>query len=75
MMHIRNLLYIPGHPQDMDEIDMDMVNAMYNHKNYEKEIIIDYNDWTDTRNVPNEVLDKIGFYFKRSMVVNKSDLS
>ena len=74
MMHIRNLLDIPGHPQDMDELDIDMVNAMYNHKNYEKEIIIDYNDWTDTRNVPNEVLDKIGFYFKRSMV-DKSNLS
>lgn len=74
MMCTRNILNIPDNPPNIDELDMDMVNAMYNHKNYQKEIIIDYNDWTDTFNAPNEVFDKIGFYFKRSMV-NKSNLS
>ena len=69
-MHLRNCLNLPY--DNISELDVKKITEIFNSG--KKEIIIDYNDWTDTRSVPNEVLDKIGFYFKRSMV-NKSNLS
>ena len=70
MMDIRNCYS----QYNINELDINIVNDIKKHTNYHKEIIIDYNDWTDTRNVMNEMLHKVGFYFKRS-IVNKTNLS
>ena len=71
-MDIRNCLQIPHYKKC--DLNMDIVNEMNSNTNYEKEIIIDYNDWTDLRNVPNDILLNVHKYFKRS-IVNKNTKS
>ena len=69
MMHYRNCLELPY--DNHINLDRKKINTIFNSGI--KEVIIDYNDWTDTRNVPNEeVLKNIHKYFKRSMV-NKQE--
>jgi hypothetical protein len=70
MMDIRNCYNMPHYNSNV--MDIEVVNNIKNHTNYKKEIIIDYNDYTDTRNVSSEILNKVGYYFKRSMV-NKTN--
>ena len=69
MMDIRNCMNMPWY--NVNEMNQTVLQDIINHKNYEKEIIIDYNDWTDTRNVPDEIFLLVKKYFKRS-IVNKS---
>ena len=65
MMHSRNCLNLPYN--DKNKLDIEKIKEIYDSG--KKEIIIDYNDWTDTRNVPNDnVLKNIYKYFKRSIV-------
>jgi hypothetical protein len=72
MMDIRNCMNMPWY--NVNEMNQTVLQQIINHKNYEKEIIIDYNDWTDTRNVPDEILPLVKKYFKRS-VVDKNSMS
>jgi hypothetical protein len=72
MMDIRNCMNMPWY--NVNEMNQTVLQQIINHKNYEKEIIIDYNDWTDTRNVPDEIFPLVKKYFKRS-VVNKNSMS
>lgn len=51
-------------------LNIHLIKQMCLYRQYHKEIIIDYNDWTDTRNVPNNILPLVKKYFKRS-IVNK----
>lgn len=65
MMHARNCLDLPYN--NNSELNVEKITEIFNSG--KKEIIIDYNDWTDTRNVPNDnVLKNIYKYFKRSIV-------
>ena len=52
----------------------DIIN-LKNNKEYKKTIVIDYNDWIDTRNVPVDKLKLVGKYFKRSMVKKEKGIS
>tara|TARA_B100000900_G_scaffold218746_3_gene185345 strand:- start:10610 stop:11596 length:987 start_codon:yes stop_codon:yes gene_type:complete len=52
----------------------DVIN-LKNNKEYKKTIVIDYNDWIDTRNVPEDKLMLINKYFKRSMVKKEKGIS
>ena len=64
-MHTRNCLNLPY--DNNYELNVEKIKEIFNSG--KKEIIIDYNDWTDTRNVPNnDVLQNIYKYFKRSIV-------
>ena len=72
MMDIRNCINMPHYNKnDMKKYILDQI---YNNKDYHKEIIIDYNDWLDTRNVPDEAFPFVKKYFKRS-VVDKNRMS
>jgi hypothetical protein len=73
MMELRNCLKMPWH--NVKELDMELINKMNESKNPEKDIIIDYNDWTDTRNVPENKLSLIGKYFKRSVIKKENSVS
>lgn len=66
MMDIRNILNSPN--IDCSTLNMEAVNKMYNYKDHHKEIIVDYNDWTDLRDVPANILHNVYKYFKRSVV-------
>ncbi len=46
----------------------DIISKIINHRDYEKDIIIDYNDWTDTRCCYPDSLMLLKKYFKRSVV-------
>ena len=72
MMDIRNCMNLPWY--NINSIKEGVLNKIINHKNYAKEVIIDYNDFTDTRGVPSDVLPFIKKYFKRS-VVDKNNMS
>ena len=48
-MHTRNCLNLPY--DNNSELNIEKITEIFNSG--KKEIIIDYNDWTDTRNVPN----------------------
>jgi hypothetical protein len=72
MMDIRNCMNLPWY--DINDMKADIVENIKNHKNYNKEVIIDYNDFTDTRGVPPDALPFIKKYFKRS-VVDKTKMS
>jgi hypothetical protein len=72
MMHTRNCLNLPY--DDNSKLDIEKITEIFNSG--KKEIIIDYNDWTDTRNVPNDsVLKNIYKYFKRSVVKKENYIS
>ena len=76
MMHWRNCVNLPYDSQERkDNFNIQLINKMIECKNPEKDIIIDYNDWTDTRNVPYDKLDLVGKYFKRSMVKKEQGIS
>ena len=66
MMDIRNCINMPHY--NLTDMKEDILQQIYNNKDYHKEIIIDYNDWTDTRNVPDQVFPFVKKYFKRSVV-------
>lgn len=71
-MHTRNCLNLPY--DNNSELNIEKITEIFNSG--KKEIIIDYNDWTDTRNVPNnDVLKNICKYFKRSMVKKEQGIS
>jgi spore maturation protein CgeB len=70
MMDIRNCMNLPWYNRnDMKE---EVLEKIKNSKSYSKEVIIDYNDFTDTRGVPEEALPLIKKYFKRSVVDKKN---
>ena len=64
---------MPWH--NVNELNMEIVNKMKESKSPERDIIIDYNDWIDTRNVPEDKLNLVGKYFKRSMVKKEQGIS
>tara|TARA_Y100000287_G_scaffold105278_1_gene84407 strand:- start:765 stop:1532 length:768 start_codon:yes stop_codon:yes gene_type:complete len=64
---------MPWH--NVNELNMEIVNKMKESKSPERDIIIDYNDWIDTRNVPVDKLKLVGKYFKRSMVKKEKGIS
>ena len=71
MMHFRNMVNLPYddyNKENIDRFNVDLINKMMESKNPEKDIIIDYNDWIDTRGVPDDKLMSVGKYFKRSVV-------
>lgn len=70
MMDIRNCLSMPHYRNA--KINMDIVNEMNSNTEYNKEIIIDYNDWQDLRNVPSDIITKVHKYFKRSIIDKKT---
>ena len=72
MMALRNCP-MPWH--NVEELDMNIVNKMKESKYPERDIIIDYNDWIDTRNVPKNRLNLVGKYFKRSVVKKENGIS
>tara|TARA_B100000035_G_scaffold245676_1_gene214309 strand:+ start:9772 stop:10704 length:933 start_codon:yes stop_codon:yes gene_type:complete len=72
MMALRNCP-MPWH--NVNELNMEIVNKMKESKSPERDIIIDYNDWIDTRNVPVDKLKLVGKYFKRSMVKKEKGIS
>ena len=51
-----------------NDLNKELINQMNNHSDYKKDIIIDYNDWSDLRNCQEKDLQSIGYYFKRSIV-------
>ena len=67
-------LYICYKQKNTDSFDINDLNNLKNHKNYEKDVIIDYTDWTyfpvrfDERKMSNNRLKSIGKYFKRSII-------
>tara|TARA_Y100001958_G_scaffold158593_1_gene156945 strand:+ start:4795 stop:5793 length:999 start_codon:yes stop_codon:yes gene_type:complete len=62
----RNILNLPY--IERSSLNIEAVQKMYNFKDHHKEVIIDYNDWTDLRNVPANILQNVYKYFKRSVV-------
>ena len=72
MMDIRNCYNMPYY--NLNDLDESVLNKIKNNKQLKKEVIIDYNDWTDTRNVDDNILSQIAYYFKRS-IVDKQNLS
>lgn len=72
MMALRNCP-MPWHK--VNELNMEIVNKMKESNSPERDIIIDYNDWIDTRNVPEDKLNLVGKYFKRSMVKKEQGIS
>lgn len=53
-------------------LDPIMVEKINNHRNYHKEIIIDYNDWTIiNHNAPKLIRNQVYKYFKRSIIDKK----
>ena len=72
MMDIRNCMNLKWY--NTNDLKNDVLENIKNHKNYNKEVIIDFNDFTDTRGVPDDVLPFITKYFKRS-VVDKNIMS
>lgn len=49
-------------------LNIPKIRKMCLYRQYHKEIIIDYNDWIDTRNVPNNIFPLVKKYFKRSII-------
>jgi len=73
MMDLRNVEKNRWYKKE--DLNLDIVHKIRSHTNYHKEIIIDYNDWVDTKNnIESHILPKILLYFKRSMV-DKTNLS
>lgn len=66
IMDIRNCMNMPWYNNTV--MNENVLQQIINHKNYEKEIIIDYNDWLDTRNVQDDAFPFVKKYFKRSVV-------
>lgn len=53
-------------------LDVNDINNFKNHTEHQKDIIIDYNDWTNTsNNILDNKLNLVAKYFKRSMVDKK----
>ena len=53
--------------------DHDVIAQIKNHKNYHKEVIIDFRDWTEIeKSVPSDALPHVHRYFKRSIVDKKN---
>lgn len=71
MMDFRNCYHMPWY--NKSEFNMDVINKIYTLYDFRKDVIIDYNDWTDTRNVQPYLLSNVRKYFKRS-IVNKNTL-
>ena len=59
MMALRNCP-MPWH--NVSELNMEIVNKMKESKSPERDIIIDYNDWIDTRNVPVDKLKLVEIF-------------
>ena len=68
MMDTRNCWNLP---QRSMKFNQSVVEKIKRHKDYHKDIIVDYDDYTDLRNVEPEILDKVFLYFKRSVVDKK----
>ena len=66
MMDFRNCYHMPWY--NKSEFNMDVINKIYSLYDFRKDVIIDYNDWTDTRNVQEYLLPNVHRYFKRSIV-------
>ena len=43
-------------------MDSDILDKIINHTHYSKEVIIDYNDFIDTRGVPSEIVPLVKKY-------------
>lgn len=71
MMDLCNCYNMPHYKS----LDINDVNNLKNYKEFEKYIIIDYNDWTDTRNVPENILKLVKYYFKRSIIKKENSIS
>lgn len=65
-MDTRNFWNLPH--RGRIRVKEDVMNQIKNHKDYHKEIIVDYNDYTDLRNVEDSIVNKVFLYFKRSIV-------
>lgn len=65
LMDVRNCWNLK--PKGM-KLDMNVVRQIKNYHRHDREIVIDYNDWTDLRNIEEDLIDKIFLYFKRSMI-------
>lgn len=72
MMDIKNCYNLPHY--SLENLDKNIIKQIKSNKYLKKEVIIDYNDWTDTKNVPSNVLSEIGYYFKRS-IVDKNNMT
>tara|TARA_E500000178_G_scaffold246615_1_gene243224 strand:- start:9884 stop:10177 length:294 start_codon:yes stop_codon:yes gene_type:complete len=71
-MHNRNCLNLPY--DDNSKLNVEKITEIFNCD--KKEVIIDYNDWTNTDNVPDDnVLKNIYKYFKRSIVKKENSIS
>ena len=71
-MDIRNCLHMPHY--NINDFDQDKIKQLKAHTDFYKDIIIDYNDWTDYRNVPKNILKNIHYYFKRSIVDKNNNI-
>ena len=75
MMDLRNCPELPHHKEQIENLNMELINKMKKCEKPEKDIVIDYNDWVDTRNVPENELNLIGKYFKRSVIKKENSWS
>lgn len=66
MMDYRNCYSMNHYNQII--LNIPKIKEMCLYRQYHKEIIIDYNDWIDTRNVPNNIFPLVKKYFKRSII-------
>ena len=72
MMDFRNCYHMPWY--NKNEFDMKVLQKIYSQYDFSKDVIIDYNDWIDTRNVQPHLLHQVHKYFKRS-IVDKSTMT
>jgi spore maturation protein CgeB len=72
MMDFRNCYHMPWY--NKNDFDMKVLKKIYSQYDFSKDVIIDYNDWVDTRNVQPHLLHQVHKYFKRS-IVDKSNMT
>jgi spore maturation protein CgeB len=70
MMDFRNCFHMPWY--NKNDFDMKVLQKIYSQYDFSKDVIIDYNDWVDTRNVQEHLLHTVHTYFKRSIVDKKT---
>jgi hypothetical protein len=72
MMDFRNCYHMPWY--NKNDFNMKVLKKIYSQYDFSKDVIIDYNDWVDTRNVQPHLLHQVHKYFKRS-IVDKSTMT
>jgi len=72
IIYINDIKNIYNQQHRYKHLDLDLVNKINNYDQYQKEIILDYTDFTTTTFCcPNDLFKKIFLYFKRSVVYKK----